>query len=115
MDTKKARSSKKTAATTNNGATARRGTAAKTTATSRSATPRRASTSSSTPATTGTTAAGAVSLVERQQMISVAAYLRAERRGFSGGTPEDDWFAAEAEVEAMLERSVTSGSARRAN
>ncbi len=40
----------------------------------------------------------------RRGMIAEAAYLRAERRGFSGG-PErerEDWLAAEAEVDALL-------------
>jgi hypothetical protein len=35
-------------------------------------------------------------------MIAQAAYLRAERRGFSGGSEVDDWLAAEAEVDALL-------------
>jgi hypothetical protein len=39
---------------------------------------------------------------ERQRLIAQAAYLRAERRGFSGGSPEQDWLLAEAEIDAML-------------
>lgn len=39
---------------------------------------------------------------ERRRMISVAAYLRAERRGFIGGDAKADWLAAEAEVEQRL-------------
>ena len=39
---------------------------------------------------------------DRQHMISTAAYYRAERRGFNGGDPVQDWLEAEAEVEAML-------------
>jgi hypothetical protein len=37
-------------------------------------------------------------------MIAHAAYLRAERRGFSGGHDKEreDWMAAEAEVDALL-------------
>ena len=40
----------------------------------------------------------------RRGMIAQAAYLRAERRGFSGGHEKEreDWLAAEAEVEALL-------------
>ena len=34
--------------------------------------------------------------------IAEAAYLRAERRGFSPGQETDDWLAAEAEVDALL-------------
>ena len=43
---------------------------------------------------------------ERRHMIELAAYLRAERRGFAGGTPEQDWFEAEAEVDRMLAGSA---------
>ncbi len=39
----------------------------------------------------------------RRGMIAEAAYLRAERRGFAPGREEDDWLAAEAEVDALLE------------
>ena len=37
-------------------------------------------------------------------MIAEAAYLRAERRGFSGGQEkeQEDWLIAEAEVDALL-------------
>ncbi|HEY7889359.1 MAG TPA: DUF2934 domain-containing protein [Steroidobacteraceae bacterium] len=35
-------------------------------------------------------------------MIAQAAYLRAERRGFAPGNEEEDWLAAEAEVDALL-------------
>jgi hypothetical protein len=38
----------------------------------------------------------------RQQMIAEAAYLRAERRGFSAGDPLDDWLAAEREVDMLM-------------
>ena len=38
----------------------------------------------------------------RQQMISEAAYLRAEQRGFSPADPLDDWLAAEREVDLLL-------------
>ena len=40
----------------------------------------------------------------RRGMIAEAAYLRAERRGFSGGPEKEreDWLAAEAAVEALL-------------
>jgi hypothetical protein len=39
---------------------------------------------------------------ERQRLIAQAAYLRAERRGFSGGSPEQDWLLAEAEIDSIL-------------
>jgi hypothetical protein len=35
-------------------------------------------------------------------MIAEAAYLRAERRGFAAGNEEEDWLAAEAEVDRLL-------------
>lgn len=43
----------------------------------------------------------------RHQMIAEAAYLRAERRGFSSGDPVDDWLAAEHEVDTLLSGRVT--------
>ena len=39
---------------------------------------------------------------EWQQMVATAAYLRAEARGFVGGSPEQDWFEAEAELRSAL-------------
>jgi hypothetical protein len=39
---------------------------------------------------------------QRRSMIEVAAYLRAETRGFQGGSPVDDWVEAERETDAML-------------
>jgi len=44
----------------------------------------------------------ALSPEERRAMIAQNAYLRAERRGFEPGHETDDWFAAEAEVDALL-------------
>jgi hypothetical protein len=40
----------------------------------------------------------------RRGMIAEAAYLRAERRGFTGGPDQEreDWLNAEAEVDALL-------------
>ena len=43
---------------------------------------------------------------ERRNMIERAAYLRAERRGFAGGTPEQDWLEAESEIDRMLAGSA---------
>jgi hypothetical protein len=39
----------------------------------------------------------------RRGMIAEGAYLRAERRGFAPGFETEDWLAAEAEVDALLE------------
>jgi len=51
-----------------------------------------------TPATTMEN----ISASEREQLIAEAAYYRAERRGFQGGDPVQDWIEAEAEVERTL-------------
>jgi hypothetical protein len=45
-----------------------------------------------------------VSPGQRRQMIAEAAYFRAEERGFRGGDPAEDWYAAEREVDARLRR-----------
>jgi hypothetical protein len=44
----------------------------------------------------------AMGSTEWQQIVATAAYLRAEARGFVGGSPEQDWFEAEAELRAAL-------------
>ncbi|MFZ0498899.1 MAG: DUF2934 domain-containing protein [Steroidobacteraceae bacterium] len=44
----------------------------------------------------------------RRAMIAEAAFLRAERRGFAPGNEEEDWLAAEAEVDRLL-RAGSSG------
>lgn len=41
---------------------------------------------------------------ERDRMIAVEAYYRAERRGFAPGCELEDWLAAEAEIEARLRK-----------
>lgn len=44
---------------------------------------------------------------QREKMIAEAAYFRAERRGFHGGDPVDDWVEAEIEIDALIKE--TSG------
>ena len=39
---------------------------------------------------------------DRLRMIELAAFFRAERRGFVPGFEADDWFAAEAEIAAQI-------------
>ncbi len=39
---------------------------------------------------------------ERAEMVRMAAYFRAERRGFAAGYEIEDWLAAEAEVAEKL-------------
>jgi len=63
----------------------------------KSTTPRVRKTAAKTVAVTLT-----VSEDVRRGMIAEAAYLRAERRGFSPGGEHEDWLAAEAEVDALL-------------
>lgn len=48
------------------------------------------------------TSFGAITSSERRRMIAEAAYFRAMGRGFVGGSPEEDWLEAEAEVVARL-------------
>lgn len=43
-----------------------------------------------------------VSAAQRHQMIAEAAYLRAERRGFTPADPVEDWLTAEQEIDALL-------------
>lgn len=63
---------------------------------------RRATTVAPTPGAAGAAKRIAVSEEARRAMIEQAAYLRAERRGFAPGNQEEDWLAAEAEVDALL-------------
>ncbi len=39
---------------------------------------------------------------KRTQMIQIAAYYRAEHRGFTAGSELEDWLAAEREVDVMI-------------
>ena len=52
----------------------------------------------------GSKAALGVTPEERQHMIAIAAYVRAEKRGFAGGDAVDDWLHAEAEINALLRK-----------
>jgi Protein of unknown function (DUF2934). len=51
------------------------------------------------------------SLEEREHMISEAAYVRAEQRGFSSSNELDDWLQAEAEIDSLIQ----SGGSRSAH
>jgi hypothetical protein len=44
----------------------------------------------------------AVDVTARRRLIEQCAYLRAERRGFVGGDPVDDWLEAEMEIDQLL-------------
>lgn len=39
---------------------------------------------------------------ERRRMVAEAAYFRAEHNAFQGGDPNDDWYRAEAEIDALF-------------
>jgi hypothetical protein len=41
---------------------------------------------------------------ERHNMIATAAYNRAECRGFTEGCDQDDWLAAESEIDQRLKQ-----------
>lgn len=43
---------------------------------------------------------------QRVQLIREAAYRRAETRGFAGGSAEDDWYAAEREIDDLLAKQA---------
>lgn len=45
---------------------------------------------------------GSISPEGRLQMISEAAYFRAERRGFAPGAESRDWIESETEIEVLL-------------
>lgn len=47
-------------------------------------------------------AQGGVTPTEREQMVAVAAYYRAEQRGFSSGKEVEDWLWAEKEIESLV-------------
>ncbi len=51
-----------------------------------------------------------ISSEERIQMIRRRAYLQAEKRGFQGGSPLEDWLQAEAEVDAQLAQTAAKTS-----
>lgn len=55
----------------------------------------------------------APSAAEREEMIAVAAYFLAERRGFAPGRAEDDWLRAEQQIDAMLAAIRRRGITRR--
>jgi hypothetical protein len=46
----------------------------------------------------------------RRAMIAEAAYLRAERRGFMPGYEEEDWLAAENEVDTLMRADHTAAA-----
>lgn len=53
-----------------------------------------------------------VSPAQRHEMVAVAAYLRAERRGFGAGRELEDWYEAAAVVDRLLETLRARGVTR---
>ncbi len=51
---------------------------------------------------------------EREEMICVAAYYRAEHRGFAPGGAGQDWLEAEAEIDRLLAAMARQGISREA-
>jgi len=49
---------------------------------------------------------------DRRKMIAESAYYRAQRRGFAGGNPTEDWLAAEREIDTMQKSDRPRASAR---
>ena len=62
--------------------------------------------------TTSMTERTSVTPEEREQMIAVAAYYRAERRGFAPGDPLVDWLEAEAEIDGLLAQEAAAPEER---
>ena len=54
---------------------------------------------------------GLISAEQRYQLICNAAYFRAERRGFIGGSAEQDWCEAEIEIDQSLYASPSPSKA----
>ena len=50
---------------------------------------------------------------DRLRMIELAAFFRAERRGFVPGFEAEDWFAAEAEIAAQIPAAKPARKARK--
>jgi ferritin-like metal-binding protein YciE len=49
---------------------------------------------------------------EKHHMIETAAYYRAQKRGFSDDDPVADWYEAEKEIEALLQKADEAKSNR---
>ena len=47
-----------------------------------------------------------ISIDEKRSMIAEAAYYLAVQRDFQGGSPEQDWYRAEVEIDRLLGASA---------
>lgn len=68
----------------------------------RSRTSRTAGNSADAPRTSS--ASAVLTAEQRHALIAENAYLRAQRRGFTGGDAVADWLESEQEVDALLSR-----------
>lgn len=83
------------AASTTGASTVKKKTAAKKTTTKKTVAKKAGTSRAPTPM-------GSVTPEQRYKMIQDAAYYRAEKRGFAPGHEQEDWAAAEREVEELL-------------
>lgn len=58
-------------------------------------------------AAVGTVTKTTITSDERRRLIALAAYYRAERKGFGKTNPVEDWLLAESEVDAMIRREAS--------
>lgn len=57
---------------------------------------------------------GSIDALTRHELIAQAAYFRAQHRGFEPGHEQEDWRAAESEIEAALDGGRKAGIQRTA-
>lgn len=89
-------------ATAAQGSTSTVGTGTATAANKKNAVPKSPKKPVAAAKTTNNTPPPDINPEERYRMIAVAAYYRAEKRGFIGGDPSQDWVEAEAEVNQLI-------------
>lgn len=61
-------------------------------------------TTASTPKVSSPAPAATLSAEERHRLIAERAYFLAEKRGFQGGCPQQDWFEAAAYVDQLFKK-----------
>lgn len=72
------------------------------TSSKRAASSKTTSTSSRRNSSTGKLAPQTVSAAELHSLIAETAYYIAEKRGFAGGNPQEDWLQAEQEIRSRF-------------
>jgi hypothetical protein len=66
--------------------------------------PKKTTTTEETSCCSGTTTTCCSGSTDRHQLIAQRAFTKAQQRNFVGGTPEQDWFDAEREIERELNK-----------